>query len=99
MPESYAWETCHLAVLELAAGTGSLRERVRDAWLYHLLALDVNPIPWPDLHQKYSEIRANFVEGADGGQPPYEVMKEDDLREFAKTIVSLYDAVARRRGV
>lgn len=93
-----AWERMHLAVLTLASGTGSLRDRLRDAYTDNLRPLrPEHHFPWPDLRQSFEDLMQDLaperrIEAALAS------WSDEDLRRIAKLIVSLYDRVARRIG-
>jgi hypothetical protein len=97
MSAAYTWEKCHLAVSTLAAGTGSLRDRLGDAWWYSLDQLTSSPIPWDDLQAKLGNIEERLTPEISANEVPR--MNDDGLRALAKEIVDLFDDVCRRYAI
>ena len=90
----YSWEKCHFALLTLAAGTGTLRERLASAWWNNLNLLTGHPIPWPDLAEKFDSISLRLMTEISTTEHPR--LTEDELRDHAKEIVVLCDHVFQR---
>ena len=98
MDKHYAWEKLHVAVLILAAGTGSLRDRLEDAYTSSLIRLrPERHFPWPDLRQRFEDLKREM---APDGQftVALAMWPEEDLKRIAEGIVGLYDRVTRRIG-
>lgn len=87
-----SWEKLNEAVSALAAGSGGLGERVWDAWLTGLMQLRLRRMPWPDLLKRFDRIEQKISFSS----VPIKEMQEEDLREIALEILSLFDAVCRR---
>ncbi len=51
-----AYELATRAVREMACGNGSLARRLRDAWIHHLMHLELPGVPWTDLAERYRDI-------------------------------------------
>ncbi len=98
MDGHYAWEKLHFAVLALAAGSGSLRDRLEDAYVSSLERLRPElHFPWPDLLEECQDL---MREVAPEGQFKIALASwpEEDLKRIAERVVSLYDRVTRRVG-
>jgi len=94
----YAWEKLHTAVLTLAQGTGSLRERLEDAYISSLIRLRPDHhFPWLDLRQRYVEVTEEIAPGGDF-RTALASWPDHDLQRIVEGLVGVYDAVARRRG-
>lgn len=93
MDGRYAWEKMHAAVHTLATGTGSLRERLEDAYVSSLILLRPDHhFPWSDLRQRFENLAQELAPNgrfdlALGTWP------DDDLQRIAGNIVSLYDRI------
>lgn len=100
MSVDYAWEKLHVAVLVMARGSGSLQERLVDAFLsFHPIRPDED-LP-AGLRPAYEAIVERLTEveprGDEGQvQATARAMGEADARQLIEDIVSLYDHVARR---
>ena len=57
MSADYAGEKTQTAVRILASGSGSLADRVNDAWAYSLIRVSIHRVPWPDLQQRWEALR------------------------------------------
>jgi hypothetical protein len=91
----YAWEKLYLAVLALAAGTGSLSERLRNAWMPSLRSLwHPDHIPDPDLRARFDRLREHFAPAE--GRMVIETLSVEEQRAVAEEICSIYDAVRAR---
>ncbi len=98
MDGHYAWEKLHNAVLLLAAGSGSLRDRLEDTYSSGLMRLrPEHHFPWPDLRQRFEDLMQDM---APGGQFKAALASwpDEDLRRIAEGIVGLYDYITRRMG-
>ncbi len=96
MDGRYAWEKLHVAVLALAAGSGSLRDRLENAYVSSLMRLrPEHHFPWPDLLEEYEDLKREM---APEGHFKITLASwpEEDLKRIAERIVSLYDRVTRR---
>jgi hypothetical protein len=91
----YTWEKCFTAVSILAGGAGGLRERLSDAWVSSLTRLEMHPIPWPELREKFERIRDQILPEISAAPDAVRKMEEHDLRKLAEEIVSLYDGACR----
>ena len=92
----YAWEKLHVAVLILAAGTGSLRERLEDAYVSSLIRLrPEHHFPWPELRQSFEDLKQEMAPGGNI-QVALSAWPEEDLKRIAEGIVGLYDRVLRK---
>ena len=95
---AYAWEKLHTAVLTLAQGTGSLRERLEDAYISSLMRLRPDHhFPWSDLRQRYIALAEEIAPGGDF-RTALARWPHHDLQRIVGNLVGVYDAVARRRG-
>jgi hypothetical protein len=98
MADSYAWEKLYNAILILARGSGTLRERLRDAYESSLRRLR------PEHHFSDPDTREKFVmlieEIAPGGRHvvALESWPELDLKRIVTGLVGLYDTIARQNG-
>jgi hypothetical protein len=98
MADSYAWEKLFTAVLILAGGSGSLRERLADAYTSSLIRIrPERHFPDADTREKYVNL---LEEIAPGGRfnVALSMWPEHDLRRIVEGLVGLYDTVARRKG-
>lgn len=96
MEGNYAWEKLHVAVLILAGGTGTLRERLEDAYLSSLSRLRPEKhLPWPDLRQSFEDLMQEMAPGGNT-RIALAAWSEDDLRRIAEGIVGLCDRVLRK---
>ena len=91
----YAWEKLYTAVLILAKGSGRLQERLRDAYVPHLISLQADHhFPWPSLRRRFVDLMDEVAPNGDFGTalsnwPDY------DLQRIATELVGLYDSVTR----
>ena len=94
----YAWEKLHTAVLILAQGTGSLRERLEDAYTSSLIRLRPDHhFPWSDLRQRYTDLVEEIAPSGDF-RTALVSWSDHDLQRIVEDLVGVYDSVARRRG-
>ena len=94
--DSYAWEKLHIAVLILAAGTGSLRERLEEAYVSSLIRLHSKyQFPWNDIRRDFDDLMQEIAPARDL-TVALSRWSEEDLRRIAEGIVSLYDRVLRK---
>ena len=98
MEGHYAWEKLHVAVLALAAGSGSPRDRLEDAYVSSLIRLrPEHHFPWPDLRQRFEDLMQDMApEGK--SKVALASWPDEDLKRIAEGIVGVYDRVARRMG-
>ena len=94
--DHYAWEKLHAAVLILATGTGSLRERLVDAYVSSLIRLRSDRhFPSPDLRQSFEDLMQEMA--PDGNvRVALSAWPEGDLKRIAEGIVGLSDRVTRK---
>lgn len=91
----YAQEKLQTAVLILAVGSGTLRERLEDAYLSSLIRLRAeHHFPWPDLRQRFEDLMEEIAPGGDF-RSALAAWPELDLSRIAESVVSLNDRVAR----
>ncbi|RZI71318.1 MAG: hypothetical protein EOP13_18400 [Pseudomonas sp.] len=96
MEGNYAWEKLHIAVLILAGGTGTLQERLADAYLSSLMRLRPDKhFPWPDLRQDFEDMMQELAPGGNT-QAALSAWPDEDLRRIAEGIVGLCDRVLRK---
>jgi hypothetical protein len=90
---SYAAEKYGLAVDLLAVGHGVLRERLRDAFLYHLTCVRTDRGDLPEGLREEHELLVARVTRCEGPQgrisASLERMGRDELHELARQILSL----------
>jgi hypothetical protein len=84
----YAWEILYLAVRSLASSDQSPKERLIDAYNFHLRMLKVHEIPWSDLK---TEIATIFI--------AIENLNDCNTSDTIHKITELYDKVTRRQTV
>jgi hypothetical protein len=106
MSLSYTWEKFHVAVSSLASGTGSIQERLCNAYTYSLMLLEVHkPDDLPaemrdDFEQIVRELTAVEPVGSEGSvQASTNAMTDLKASEIAEKIVSLYDEITRMCAV
>jgi hypothetical protein len=98
MSDDYAWEKLFTAVLILASGSGSLRERLENAYISSLIRIR------PEHHFQDADTKERYVrlieEIAPEGRSDVAISMwpEEDLKRIAEELVGLYDSVARRLG-
>jgi hypothetical protein len=93
----YAWEKLHVAVSILAAGTGTLMERLKDAHVSSLIRLQADDFSDVDTRNRFT-ILMDEISPQGRSDVALTLLPEEDLRRLAEGVVSLYDAVARRMG-
>lgn len=106
MSLSYTWEKFHVAVSSLASGTGSIQERLFNAYTGSLMLLEVhepNDLP-ADMRDDFEEItrKLTAVEpvGDEGSVwASTNAMTDMEASEIADRIVSLYDRITRLDAV
>lgn len=91
----YSWEKCFTGVSILASGSGSLRERLRDAWFSSFIRLMGHPIPWPEIREKLEDIGERLMPEISEAPDAVPTMQNHELRKIASEIVDLYDSVCR----
>ena len=98
MSGSYAREKLQTAVLILAAGTGTLRERLEDAYVSSLIRLrPEHHFPWPELRQRFEDLMEELAPSGDV-KTALASWPEHDLKRIAEGLVGLADGIARRVG-
>ena len=91
----YCWERLHLAVIDLAAGVGSVRERVTIAHTTHLMPLISKPIPWPIVKARLTSVLEVLNTSSIADRSRVNDTDQELACEVAKEIVSIYDQVTR----
>lgn len=95
---NYAWEKLYAAVLGLAESSGSLRDRLGDAYRSSLMRImPERDIPWTDIREHFVDL---MNELAPDGQIDVALgaWEEADLRRIVRGLVGVYDAIARKLG-
>ena len=81
----------------LAAGTGTLKERLRPAFTPAVMALRPEHFPWPDLGLRWGEVMEELA--PDNRTHVILAQWWDfELAHIAEEIVDIYDQIARRMG-
>ena len=91
------------ATRALASHTGSLRERLADAYADHLLPVRAEELP-PDLRSAFKELEESLnATDPDADDDPFLAaaarLTEDRARELIGCIVSIYGGLAAHGGV
>lgn len=97
MSEGYAWEKTYGAASVLACGSGPLRQRLADAYWYHLSVLRDEDIPWPDLRRQFATICNELTRSGGSLREALAARPDDDVRLIAQEIVDLFGRVAQRQ--
>lgn len=104
MSLSYTWEKLHVAVLILASSTGSIQERLCDAYTSSLIRLhEPNDFP-KDMRNDFEEITRELTavepSGNEGSvQASTNAMTDIKASTIAEKIVSMYDQITRMNAV
>lgn len=96
MPIAYAWEKLYTATTTLAAGEGTLRARLEDAWLSSVSRLFPADFPTPELRERFEFLQSEI---APPGARVHDVLatwSDANVVRLAELVVSLYDSIARR---
>ena len=100
MRYGYAWEKLFATVQALAEGSGSIQDRLCNAWVSSAIRLQgANPshLP-PDLQPEFDAIHDALtrVKNPDPGyiRATCDVLTDEEASEFAGRIVSLFNGVA-----
>jgi hypothetical protein len=93
--QSYTWEKFFTAVLTLATGQNSLKDRLADAYISALIRLRPDDLPGP-MREEFAELKqalTNVEPIGDEGRVFATVknMEELQARELAERIVNMYD--------
>ena len=101
MALDYAWEKLSASVSTLTEGTGTIQQRLRDAYsqFMRLQAEDLPPVLWAKytaIDQQLTRIPAAGDEGT--LMATTSVMSDEEARQIASDMFWLYDAVARLYG-
>ena len=91
MNGDYAWEKLYTAVLIVASESGSIHERLRGAYIPHLMSLRADHhFPWEDLRQRFKDL---IEELAPNGRVDIALatLPEIDLKRIVEELVGLYD--------
>lgn len=99
---SYGWQKFHMAVLTLA-GPGTQRERLINAYAYHLLQIDGDSLPY-DIQARFEKLgdditREQAQQGEGTVAASVNKMSDQELQAMVEEIIALYDIVARNFGV
>ncbi len=94
MSISYAWNKFYLAVEGMASGTGTLQERLTNAFAYHLPLVRDENLP-EDLRERFHALKqradsARDSEVAHGNRLPPLLLTDDDAQEIAKEIFAVF---------
>jgi hypothetical protein len=98
----YGWETLFRVVLGLAGAQGSLRERLRDAYVSGLDRLGPEHVPvdreldLAEIRLRRASVRATVAEGDVAATAA--VMSDAEARRLLEQIVALYGRVSEARG-
>jgi len=106
MSLNYTWEKFYVAVSSLASGTGSIQERLFNAYTGSLMLLEVHkPDELPeDMRNEFKEITRELTavepSGNEGSvRASTNAMTDLEASEIAEKIVSLYDRITRMDAV
>jgi hypothetical protein len=94
MPASPARLKLHEAVMILAAGSGSLRERLNEAWRSCLSSIRSDDFVRPQARDEFLSLVRTF---SGDGRFDMELaqLPESELRRFVEGIVRIYDTAPR----
>lgn len=103
MAFDYVWEKFHVAVGTLAAGTGSIQERLADAFVGALIRLDEKDFPTPKSRQRFTELMKVATsakpQGGEGSVvASFRAMSDEQCSDIADEIVQFYDEIAQEQG-
>lgn len=106
MSLNYTWEKFYVAVSSLASGTGSIQERLCNAYTGSLMLLNIhepNDLP-ADMRNDFEEITRELTTvdpvGDEGSvRASTNAMTDMKASEIADRIVSLYDRITRLDAV
>jgi hypothetical protein len=95
MDIGYTWEKLYVAVGALAAGEGTLRDRLDSAAVSALIRLEPADLPTADTQERFAILMQDL---SPGGliREALASWADEDIRRFAMEVVAIYDAVARR---
>ena len=96
MAAGYAWEKTHYAVRSLAVGTGSMAERINNAWTPGLSMLGVHRMPWPELQERWGVLQQKIEQRGAATFRPLHSFKDEELGEIAREIWDLAQDVNRK---
>ena len=100
MSLDYTWEKLHVAVIDLAAGTGSIQDRLYYAYSGALILLyEQDDFP-EEMREQFEAIQTELTSvkpsGNEGSiKASTDAMTDSKATEIAKKIVSLYDSITR----
>lgn len=88
---SYAWEKLYNAVGTLAAGQGTLRQRLRSTYSDHLVRLfkPDHHFPWPSLRARFEAVMADLDDGR------VDRLSHPKAKRLSIEIVDIYSRVTR----
>lgn len=94
----YGWEKFYCAILTLAS-SGSLPQRIIDAYTFSIINLKKEDIPEP-LQEKFEELtemltRKSPIRDEGSVSATVNSLDELELKEAAELMVSLYDSICR----
>ena len=101
MSLGYAWQKFFAAVQTLADGTGSLQDRLKDAFGGALIHLQPQDLP-KEHRNEFADLRARITKETSLGDGTIaattSVMSDEDAMQIADQIVSMYDSIAQALG-
>jgi hypothetical protein len=100
MALNYGWEKLHLAVMGAASSSDSLQERLKSAYLYHLMHLRAEDVPedvWPRIEEFKEKLTSAKVD-REIVDATIREMSDMEAYGLVKELVSMYDSVAREYG-
>ena len=92
----YAWEKFYAAVKTMASGTGSIHQRLADAYCHSLIRLNEKDIP-ASLLKDYSESVGVLKKNVLGGFLSDDIT-EDDASDIADKIVEIHEQLSQAQG-
>lgn len=99
LPSSYVWEKAYCALDSLSTSPQSLKQRIGDAYMFHLMHLQMEELS-PELKKLFSNIEERLTEEEPAGdegsvQASLATMTDDMASEVAKDIFKLCYQVIR----
>lgn len=101
MDLEYAWEKFYDGVRGMATSTGTLRERIHDAYTGGIMLLEAKDLP-PELRPKLDELHQRLTSGTPKGAEgeitaAIEELDDEAVDDVAGLIVTLFDELVARR--
>jgi hypothetical protein len=96
MPLAYAWEKLYTGTITLAAGEGTLRARLEDAWLSSVSRLFPADFPTAELRERFELLQSEIAPPGGRVHDVLAAWSDGDVVRLAELVVSLYDSVARQ---